>query len=87
LSINTNDFGLQFKAYPNPSNGSTNIVLGSIYQSVNISIFDLLGKEMMRKTYNNTNKIKLDTQQLTTGVYVIKIEANTKKASLKLVVK
>ncbi|MCK5402181.1 MAG: T9SS type A sorting domain-containing protein, partial [Flavobacteriaceae bacterium] len=54
---------------------------------VEVSIFDLLGKEVMNKTYNNTNKIKLDTQQFTTGVYIVKVQANTNKASLKLVVK
>ena len=50
-------------------------------------VFDLLGKEMMRKTYNNTNRIELDTQQFTTGVYIVNVKANTNKASLKLVVK
>ncbi len=87
LSIASNNFGPQFKVYPNPSNGSINIELGSLYQDVNISIFDLLGKEMIHKTYINTNKIILDTQQLTTGVYIVKVESNTNKASLKLVVK
>jgi hypothetical protein len=87
LSFAPNNFGPQFKVYPNPSNGSINIELGSLYQDVNISIFDLLGKEMIHKTYINTNKIILDTQQLTTGVYIVKVESNTNKASLKLVVK
>jgi hypothetical protein len=48
---------------------------------------DLLGKEMMNKTYHNINKIMLDTQQFTTGVYIVKVEAKTNKASLKLVIK
>ena len=52
-----------------------------------MSIFDLLGKAVMNKTYNNTNKIILDTQQFTTGVYVVKVESNTNRASLKLVIK
>jgi hypothetical protein len=87
LSITTNSFGPQFKAYPNPSNGSTNIELGSSFQDVNISIFDLLGKEVMHKTYIDTNKLKIDTQQLPAGVYIVKVEVKTNKASLKLVVK
>ena len=87
MSVTNNSFGPQFKAHPNPSFGNTNIELGDSYQEVEVSIFDLLGKEIMRKTYNNTNKIKLDTQKFTTGVYIVKVQANTNKASLKLVVK
>lgn len=87
LSITTNNFGPQFRAQPNPSFGSTFIELGDFYQEAQVSVFDLLGKEVMNKTYNNTNKIELNTQQFTTGVYIVKVESNTKKASLKLIVK
>ena len=87
LSVTSNSFGPLFKAYPNPSFGNTNIELGDSYQKVEISIFNLLGKEVLNKTYNNTNSIKLDTQLFTTGVYVVKVESNSNKASLKLVVK
>ena len=87
LSVTSNSFGPQFRAQPNPSFGTTNIELGSLYQEVKVSIFDLLGKAVMNKTYNNTNKIILDTQQFTTGVYVVKVESNTNRASLKLVIK
>jgi len=87
LSIEENNFGSKFKAYPNPSFEDVSIELGSIFQEVEISIFDLLGKEVMRETYTNTNKIELDTQLFTTGVYIVKVESNTNKASLKLIVK
>ena len=86
LNITSNNFGSQFKAYPNPSNGITNIELESSYQEVQISIFDLLGKEMMHKTYNNTDKVLIDTQQFTSGVYIVKVETNINNASLKLIV-
>ena len=87
LSITTNNFGPQFKAYPNPSFERANIELGSYFQEVRVTVFDLLGKEVMHKTYNNTNNIELDTQKFTAGVYIVKVEAYSNKASLKLVVK
>lgn len=87
LKVITNSFGPHFKAHPNPSHGSTNIELGAFYQKVEVSMFDLLGKEMLHKTYNNTDKINLEIQQFSTGVYIVNVEAKTNKASLKLVVK
>ena len=68
-------------------NKENTIIQGDFYEEVRISIFDLLGKEVMRETYTNTNKIELDTQLFTTGVYIVKVESNTTNASLKLIVK
>jgi len=87
LSITTNTFGPQFKVYPNPSFENTKIELGNFYEEVEVMVFDLFGREMMSKIYRNSDKIIVSTQKFTTGVYIVKVESNTNKASLKLIVK
>lgn len=87
LSVTSNSFGPQFNVFPNPSSGSTNIELGDLHKEVKVLVFNLLGKEVMHKTYNNTNKINLNTQQFSTGIYIVKVEADISVASLKLVIK
>ena len=87
LSIQKNTFGVQFSVYPNPSFGSSKIHLGANYKEVTVQVYTILGKLVSTQKHSNTNEISLDTQKFTNGIYIVKVESGTKKASLKLVVK
>jgi len=87
LSIQKNNFSTKLSIYPNPSIGETKIQLGATYDEIDVQIFDVFGKQISTLKHNNTNEISLNTQQFSPGVYVIKVQANAKQASLKLVVK
>jgi len=87
LSIQKNTFGAQFSVSPNPSFGSSKIQLGANYKEVTVQVYTILGKLVSTQKHSNTNEISLDTQKFTNGIYIVKVESGTKKASLKLVVK
>jgi len=86
LSIENNTFGSEFNLYPNPSFGLSKIQLGENYNEVSVNIFNVLGKQVAKQTYNNTNVIELNTQEFTTGIYFIKVQSGVKEATIKLVV-
>lgn len=87
LSIQKSNFGEDFSVFPNPSFGSSKIQLGANYTEVTMQVFNVLGKQLSTQKYSNTNEIILDTQKLSTGIYIIKVQSGVKQASLKLVVK
>jgi len=86
LSIQDNTFGSEFNVYPNPSFGSSKIELGENYNEVSVNVFNVLGKQVATQTHYNTNVIELNTQELATGIYFIKVQSGVKEATIKLVV-
>jgi len=87
LSIQKNTFGSNLKVYPNPSFGISKIHLGNNYNEVTVQVYTILGKLLSTQKHSNSNEIVLDTQKITTGIYLVKVQSGVKQASLKLVVK
>ncbi|TCN59512.1 putative secreted protein (Por secretion system target) [Flavobacterium circumlabens] len=75
--------------YPNPvTNGSVNINLDNSQDKVEISIMDLQGKELYRKTSTGLNNLNINTSNLLkSGIYIIKIQGATMSKTQKLIVK
>ncbi|MDN3722798.1 T9SS type A sorting domain-containing protein [Aequorivita sp. SDUM287046] len=84
-AIGVNEFSAdQFAVYPNPAiKGYVNIS-SKVSGAKNISIFDVLGKQVVKTTLNGD---KLDISALNSGVYILKIEQGKTSATKKLVVK
>jgi len=87
LSIENITFETNFNIYPNPSYNQTNINLGKNYKSINLNIYDAQGTNINEKKYTNISSIILDTQDLSSGIYFIKISTTGNSALLKLIVK
>ncbi|MCB0452257.1 MAG: T9SS type A sorting domain-containing protein [Aequorivita sp.] len=74
----------QFAVYPNPAaKGYVNIT-SKVSGTKNISIFDVLGKQVVKTTLNGD---RLDISALNSGVYILKIEQGKSSVTKKLVVK
>jgi hypothetical protein len=74
----------QFSIYPNPtSTGFVNIT-SKISGAKNISIFDVLGKQVVKTTLMGD---RLDISKLNSGVYILKIEQGKTAITKKLVVR
>jgi photosystem II stability/assembly factor-like uncharacterized protein len=69
--------------YPNPTNGAFSIDLGAIYNSINLSISDINGKIIQTKKYSEGQLINLNLN-VATGVYIIDIASEGKKAVMRL---
>lgn len=74
--------GLQ--VYPNPVSNGVLHVESNLNAERTISLFDVLGKEVIKTTTSNTT---INIANLDSGVYVVKISEGGKTATKKLVVK
>jgi hypothetical protein len=59
--------------YPNPA--SSNLVITGIGKAgESISVYDLLGKNVLNATSINSSNVNLDISQLASGSYILKIK-------------
>jgi uncharacterized protein (TIGR02145 family) len=74
--------------FPNPAGTFTNLILGNeFFSAITISVMDINGKIISVQKNNNLISgkiIRLDLTNLTTGIYLIKVEDNIHKKTFKL---
>jgi len=73
----------QVSIYPNPSNG---LVTFSEAKDLQISIFNILGKEVFNSTIL-TNNERLNLSSLSSGIYLVNLTSGDKKDTRKLIIK
>ncbi len=66
--------------YPNPTASKWTIESSRVIDTV--TLFNLLGQKVLEKTVNDT-KVNIDTSNLKTGVYILKVNKNTIKRVIK----
>ena len=82
-SLGTTDLEVsKFSAYPNPTNDKWTIT--STSEISNISLFDILGKQVQSLSPNN-NEASIDASSLGTGIYFAKIQGVNGSKTLKLI--
>ncbi len=84
VGILENNFGNTLKVYPNPTNGELSIDLGTSYDYVTVVIRDLLGQEVFRKSYTDSDVLQLNIPGVA-GMYLIEVNSGNKKAIVKVV--
>ena len=88
LDSNGNTLGVvalaesSFNVYPNPVQNTLNVSAGVSVDQV--SIFDLIGREVMRAT-PNASAFSLDVANLNKGLYLVSLKAGDKEMTTKLV--
>lgn len=83
LGILENSFETNPIIYPNPTHGNFSIDLGATYKFLSVTISDITGKIIQTKKYSENQFINLNLS-VSTGVYLIKIESEGKKAVIRL---
>jgi len=66
----------EIKIYPNPSKGIFTIETSGIKDYINVSVFSIQGKEIIKENIYGDKKIKLDLSNHPKGVYFIKLWNN-----------
>jgi hypothetical protein len=61
-----------------------NIDLKHTYNSINLVVKDLAGKEILKADYKHQSILKVSLDNFSKGVYFVKIVADNKNAVLKL---
>ena len=84
-SLTTQEFNTtaNFSIYPNPTNTGFVNITTKANTAVNVTVFDVLGKQVLSKTLNNNI---LDITSLTTGVYILKLNQNGTSTTKRLIV-
>lgn len=83
LGVIENDFGNELIISPNPTTGNFSIDFAKQYQSILISIYDIGGKLIRSKSFNQTKLINLSITE-PTGLYLVNIQTGNKKAVIRL---
>ena len=81
-----NSFASSIHLFPNPATNNTTITLGSSSKKVEVTIADITGKIIYSTTASETQKIEVNTEDFSTGVYVVQIQTADFIATKKLVV-
>ena len=84
LGIIENSFGDKLTVYPNPTNGDCTIDLGNTFGKTEIQITDMLGKVIVSKSLIQSQKLDLFINE-PAGIYTVKVEADNKKAVIRIV--
>lgn len=79
-----NNFGINFRLYPNPTNGDFFVDLDQTYQNVEITLKDLNNRDIFSKRINNGKLLNLKINE-PSGVYLLIIQSGAKKAIVRLV--
>jgi hypothetical protein len=80
-----------FKIYPNPSCGEFNLIFGSDFSDkLNYRINDVLGRELKTGTYRThigVNELKINMEELPSGIYIFNIFESNKLLSKQKIIK
>ncbi|WP_430410202.1 T9SS type A sorting domain-containing protein [Kordia sp.] len=77
---------LDFKLYPNPATDVITIQSGDVNVS-GIEIYDILGKNVMKQSNFTNTSTTVNVSELKSGVYFVKIYANTSSLTKKIIIK
>ncbi|CAL2065121.1 T9SS type A sorting domain-containing protein [Tenacibaculum sp. 190524A05c] len=80
--VNDLEFSNQLLVYPNPVKDIVSITSSSSTTVKNITVFNLLGKEMF-----STKNLNFNISNLPTGLYVLKIQGEQNKVAIKKFIK
>jgi len=85
LAVNSAQL-INFSMFPNPSDGLVNFQLPSNISQAKVAVFDYLGKKILEKNMSSIDNT-LNVSNLSTGIYFVRIQSDSKTGTKKLVVK
>lgn len=77
---------LEFEMFPNPASENVSIQLPQGESKAIVQFYDYIGKLALTKTVTNTNN-KVDINQLSSGIYILKVATSSKIGTQKFVKK
>ena len=78
--------GIDIQMFPNPATHKVTIeVLGMMKQNIELLVTNILGKEVLKKTYKNTNHLEFDLSGQVSGLYFVWLKMDGKESVKKLI--
>ncbi|MGB0863614.1 MAG: LamG-like jellyroll fold domain-containing protein [Saprospiraceae bacterium] len=81
-----NEFDNSLLLFPNPTNGEFSIDMGQKYNKATVTIMDLTGRLILSNTYSNNQLLNLNLNA-PSGIYVLIVQSEDKRAVIRLVKK
>lgn len=89
-SLTVEEFGFDnFKVFPNPNKGTFTIQLnGSLERNINIALFDIRGRIIFNKSFQNAGDFNQEIQlnHAQSGMYILKVNDGIRKTTKKLII-
>lgn len=80
------DVFTKFDLWPNPTSDQLNISVTDLGSDLSVSVFDLQGKRLIDQTFESAQgKASIDTSNLASGIYFVKVLQGTQEAVRKFV--
>jgi hypothetical protein len=73
--------------YPNPSNGLVSVSSQYINGETTVQLIDINGRHVFKRNYNFENKIHLNFENISSGIYILKLNNNNIFYNYKLILK
>ena len=80
-----NDFNSSLTIFPNPVSDYLTIDLGDVYQVVSISVVNITGQLLVSQQFVKDRRFDVNFENLASGVYLIRAEAEGKKALIRII--
>ncbi|MFD1615087.1 S8 family serine peptidase [Gelatiniphilus marinus] len=84
LSVDDVENITNISIYPNPAKDYIYVKIPSTYNTLTISLFNILGKRVLQRLISNTNN-QIDVSSLSKGMYIIHAKSKTETKSFKLI--
>ncbi|MCH8902404.1 MAG: T9SS type A sorting domain-containing protein [Bacteroidetes bacterium] len=85
VGIIENNIDSEISVYPNPTNNKVYIKLNDTPAELSVTLVNLLGQEILKSSFKNTQIIDLAIGQLKSGLYFIRIDADDKTTLFKII--
>jgi len=77
ISVNESSNSFSVNVFPNPSNNILNISIGGAnYSSINMKVYNSLGKLVENSMSNYEKSLTIDTELFSNGIYILQLEIN-----------
>jgi len=73
LGIDENNFGKNFKIYPNPTSGQITIDFGKTYSNLAVIIYNQLAQIVQKRTFMNSDRLDINIAG-SNGIYYVEIK-------------
>lgn len=79
----------QVSVFPNPATDNLTIAMENVPTGriVSVEVIDLMGNVVLRNTFANSNKLKLDVAELASGMYMCRMVVGNKQLVKKVLIK
>ncbi len=78
-----NEIATEYQVFPNPFKNNVQII--SSHQMTELSVYDMVGKKILKKSVDSTTNENIDLSSLNNGVYLLKIATQNGTITHKLV--